>query len=1332
MTPVSENPFQITKLKVDSHSTLYESGKSPTNSSTPELTIKSERVSNDDDIITNHGIGKSISKNTGTEDDDENLVTKNPFHFFQKSDLWLLIPALVFNAMCAATDIASTIMINKLFKHLTKFQNGGYTTPSSFISAVSWPCFGIMLIGLGTMLLGWLETTLFTYLGERQQIRCRKKLFDSLLARRLSWFKSNSNLDGDLIQLNRSVEEFRSSISEYLSVLFKSIFSIISLMIISMIYSWKLTLLIMSIIPIIIFTIAIFGQYIHKWAEREDEETAKSISLLDWNFTSFLWIKIIFAKDLELAQFAKLLDNCEYTFRNFSIYANIVSSIMKFLSLMLFVQSFWFGSYLVRTHKDDPNDIISSFYSCLKLAMTISQLSMIAVIFQKANTSFKKVVRFLLSDEDIEKFNQTLLVPDEPLYGDIRIQNVIFDYNSTETENQREITNKTILKNISLTIEPFKTTYLVGKSGSGKSTIANLLLKLYSPTAGEITIDGHSLDKLDDTWLREQITLVQQFPKLFNDTIEHNILLGTPFDNIDSPSVTDTVTYFNLSKLIANLPNGYQTYVGKNTDSHDRIVQLSGGEEQRLNLIKARLRDSNILILDESISALDINQRELFMQKINQWRENKTTIIITHELSHIRDNDMVFFIEHGRIVESGRKRELVGEKGRFADMELQGNFKQESGKRYQHGLNKRKSIFDDIKDLESQQIKTCTDKTGADFVIEEEEKLDNIRAPILIAYRLLINSLPMKYKVCYAVGLFLVLAEAIMTPIFSYCFSNLINGIIPQVHGSLIAQHTQLKWSMIATAIAFITGALSFISQTALEFVAERLCKNLQQAALEKTIKQDVPFFEYLNANELSTLIMNDIRDFRMIFSNNLARLVSGISISVVCIIWNLTTGWKYALVGFSMFPLFGIFSFIGTALMQKVEFAYKDSLNQAESVIYETRNGIKTIMCLNVQEHFKVKFSTKLDIVLRNGLKRSIAMGFSINSIFFLANFAQSIMLYYGMKLISTGEYTLVKMMQIVMMILMSVTFLSELMSSAPGLYRGLRVALKLDKLVFKLDDDDNIQSGYLTPALKAVQTENCISFNNVTFAYPSDPHHPVLRNFSMDIPKHQLVTIVGESGCGKSTIMSLMLRLYSTKREAEGKQQYPATQEIQVDGYDIDTIKLSHLLSNYAVVTQKHYFFNGTIKENLLYGNPARHSISDADIMHVLDDLDLQSLVLDLEKGLDAPLCTSGNILVSGGQAQRFSIARALLRPATILLLDECTASLDAGSSEIVIDILTRLKSEKKTVICITHQESIMRRSDLIHVIENGQVVESGDFNTIMGNGGAFYNMVRKHVIS
>lgn len=1243
-------------------------------------------------------------------DDPDASKNKNPFLFLRKRDIPLLVLALVANALSAGTHVAVTIMLNRLFNKLAEFQQHHKTVPQ-FISELRWACFSIALVGLGAWLFGWLETSFFSYLGERQQVRCRRMLYRSLVARNYSWFETNSGLDGDLVQLNRSVEEYRAALSEYLSILCKSVFLLVALSITSFIYSWRLTLLVLASFPIMSLVIVVFGRPVEKAAKKEDDNTATAISHIDWNLLSFVWVKMVHSKHLEKSKMKSVLDSGEASYRRFATFSTMIGSLISILSLMMFVQCFWFGSWLIRKEYNKPGDVVASFYACLTISITITSLSALTVVFQKANASFTKVMRFMLNtelerndhDHHVEKSGKVLAFN---LDGQIVFNNVSFAYSARK--------NTQVLSNVSFNIPKNAMSFIIGKSGSGKSTLSSLISKLYKPDSGNITVDGYDLSYLDDCYLRDQITLVQQFPTIFNETLRTNLAYGTSIAEEDTASLLKAVTMFNLNELVDSLPNGLDTVLGAGQED---IIQLSGGQEQRLNLARARLRDSPILILDESLSAVDIQQRNVLMERIRDWRVGKTTIIITHELSQINSEDNVILIEYGRITETGvwsRYQHLdfqevldvpyQTEKETFSIIEG-GEFDSKLSDATIISLTKEH-------DLESQHTSHTEEK---------DHDLKNVKGPMLIAFSQVMQLMPLKYKVVYAFGIALSIGSAILSTIFSFFISKLINGIIPKSMGGLMSTNEQLKWAMAATGIAIGQGVLQFLSSIMTDFAAERFCKVLRLTTFQKMLNQDMLYFESAKANEISTLVMNDMRDYRNVVAGTLSHILSGIAIAIVCIAWTLSIGWKFALVGFSLFPLFALFSTGCTFLMQGFEFNYKEKLNGLEELIHDTRVGIKTILCLNLKPTFLNHFEMKLTSVLRLGRSRAMAMGFVSNVSAFISNLAQAILYYYGLKLVATGEYTLVSMTQIVMMITMSTGYIAHIMSGAPGIYRGLRVAVRLNHIL-QMDDDANELEGHNTPHFESLEEPTAFKFNNVSFAYPSAPQRLIFDHINLTIPSKTMLSLVGESGCGKSTIISLMLRIYALEEAVGGA----ADNTLLFNGYDINSIQLAHLRSTIAVVSQKHFFFNGTFRENLLYGHPRPETINDAKIMHVLEKLDLWNLVHNLPKGLDSNLSVSQQLLVSGGQAQRLSLARAILRDATVLILDECTSSLDTPTATRVLDLLDELKKEK-TIICITHNREVMMRSDIICYLKEGQVVEQGTYQTLMDKQSYFYNMVK-----
>jgi ATP-binding cassette, subfamily B (MDR/TAP), member 1 len=245
-------------------------------------------------------------------------------------------------------------------------------------------------------------------------------------------------------------------------------------------------------------------------------------------------------------------------------------------------------------------------------------------------------------------------------------------------------------------------------------------------------------------------------------------------------------------------------------------------------------------------------------------------------------------------------------------------------------------------------------------------------------------------------------------------------------------------------------------------------------------------------------------------------------------------------------------------------------------------------------------------------------------------------------------------------------------------------------------------------------------IALENITFSYPSRPNHTVLRNVSLKINAGETIAIVGSSGSGKSTIANLIQRFYNPSNPHRGR--------ITLDGADIKAIDVTFLRSKMAVVSQTPYLFDLTIRENITYGlNPTRFDISEAQIEKAARLAGIHDFISSLIRGYDTPLGDCGSTL-SGGQAQRIALARALVRNPQILLLDECTSGLDPESSRAVQSAVSGLVKEGgRTTIIITHKEDMIRVADRVVVMKNGEIVEVGTFDEVCALKGELWNILR-----
>ena len=312
---------------------------------------------------------------------------------------------------------------------------------------------------------------------------------------------------------------------------------------------------------------------------------------------------------------------------------------------------------------------------------------------------------------------------------------------------------------------------------------------------------------------------------------------------------------------------------------------------------------------------------------------------------------------------------------------------------------------------------------------------------------------------------------------------------------------------------------------------------------------------------------------------------------------------------------------------------------------------------------------------------------------------------------MVSEGKYTVLQMLTVFTLIIFSTTTAAQTMQLVPQISKSTDAANHVLALaaLSKLTEE-SIGDGKFP--LKGE-----IAVENVTFSYPGRPNHTVLRNVNLKINAGETVAIVGASGSGKSTIANLIQRFYNPSNPHRGR--------ITLDGADIKAIDVAFLRSKMAVVSQTPYLFDLTIRENITYG--LRYDVSDAEIEKAARLAGIHDFIVSLIRGYDTPLGDCGSTL-SGGQAQRIALARALVRNPQILILDECTSGLDPESSKAVESAVSGLvKDGGRTTVIITHKENMIRVADRVVVMKNGEIVEVGTFDEVCARRGELWNILR-----
>lgn len=387
------------------------------------------------------------------------------------------------------------------------------------------------------------------------------------------------------------------------------------------------------------------------------------------------------AQKLESDRFVRLVNEATASLRKQAVAWAISIGLSDFLLLATFVTGFWYGAKVVRDGSATPGDVMTTFWACLLAAsylqLVVPQLTGMTKA-KMSMASLRTIIAEPSRDDNANPFASPAATPTTPTFGkaalavpsamrkirpmrchgEFNFQNVSFAYPSRP--------DNLVLRDITLFLPPQETTFVVGGSGSGKSTIAQLLLRLYDPAGGRITLDDQDLTYLDDGYTREHIAAVSQGCILFDLSIHDNIAIGVSGagpnfatgqtrrpEDVSRQEVEQACKIAGIHDFVVGLPQGYDTQLGTGGST------LSGGQKQRMAIARAVIRDPTVLILDEATSALDATSRVTVFANLKQWRQNRTTIVITHDLSQITSDDFVYVMKNGIVAEQGFRSDLM-------------------------------------------------------------------------------------------------------------------------------------------------------------------------------------------------------------------------------------------------------------------------------------------------------------------------------------------------------------------------------------------------------------------------------------------------------------------------------------------------------------------------------------------------------------------------------------------------------------------------------------------------------------------------------------------------
>ena len=511
------------------------------------------------------------------------------------------------------------------------------------------------LVGLGMMIVFAIKGLFFFghnysvgHLVQSLIVKLRQQLFEHLVNLSLTFF--NRSKTGDLIsRFTNDLHVFQNMLQVGVTGPFRDIPQFFLLLGIMFFRSWQLALVTMTIIPVAIFFIQIFGQRNKIAVSKRQISFGDLSSLLVETISGIRVVKAFGMEKYESKRFKDANDD---------LYKNHMRSIMidsysypviEIIGAAAGATIVAYGGYLIINDQITAGDFTSFVISFFLLNEPVKKLNGFNLKLQEGIAAVQRIFNILDVKDDI------VISPDATTLTsfdrEINLNIQAFHYPDQD---------EPAVKDFQLTLQKGEAVALVGSSGAGKTTIANLIPRFYDITRGEVYIDGHDLRDLDIASLRKLIAIVTQDTILFNDTIASNITYGQP--DCSNERMYAAAQAANAHKFILEQSDGYETVIG------EKGARLSGGQRQRLSIARALVKDAPILILDEATSALDSESEIEVQQAIEHLMENRTTIVIAHRLSTIRNTDRICVMENGQIVEQGTHNELLSKEGRYQQL----------------------------------------------------------------------------------------------------------------------------------------------------------------------------------------------------------------------------------------------------------------------------------------------------------------------------------------------------------------------------------------------------------------------------------------------------------------------------------------------------------------------------------------------------------------------------------------------------------------------------------------------------------------------------------------
>lgn len=1253
----------------------------------------------------------------GRKADEEKVPFYKLFSFADKLDVGLMIVGTV----CAMANGMTQPLMTLIFGQL--INTFGDSDPSHVVHEVSRVSLKFVYLAIGSGIASLLQVSSWMVTGERQATRIRGLYLKTILRQDIAFFDTETTTGEVIGRMSGDTILIQDAMGEKVGKFIQLMSTFLGGFIIAFARGWLLSLVLLPSIPLLVISGGTMAIIMSRMSSRGQLAYAEAGNVVEQTVGAIRTVASFTGEKKAIKNY----DNKLHIAYASTVQQGLASGIGLGTVLLIIFGTYglamWYGSKLVIERGYDGGRVINCIMAIMSGGMSLGQTSPCLNAFAAGQAAAYKMFETIKRKPQIDAYDTSGTVL-EDIRGEIELKDVYFNYPARPDVQ--------IFSGFSLHVPSGKTAALVGQSGSGKSTVISLLERFYDPHSGEVLIDGVDLKQLQLKWIREKIGLVSQEPILFATTIKENISYGK--EDASDEEIRTAIVLANAAKFIDKLPKGLDTMVGEHG------TQLSGGQKQRIAIARAILKNPRILLLDEATSALDAESERIVQDALVNVMVNRTTVVVAHRLTTIRNADIIAVVYQGKIVEQGTHGELIKDPdGAYTQLvHLQeGNSQAEDAHMEDTDkLDKSPDNMDNsIARSGSQRLSLwrsmsrgsssgrssvslsfsvpfpigipATEMAGQD--IERRDGEDEKRRKVSLRRLAYLNKpeVPVLLLGSIAAGI-----HGVIFPIFGLLLSTAIK-IFFEPPNEL--KKDSRFWALMFVGLGVLTLMVVPVQNYFFGVAGGKLIQRIRSLSFEKVVHQEISWFDdpANSSGAVGARLSTDASSVRSLVGDALALVVQNLTTVIAGLVISFTANWILALIILAVLPLVFLQGYFQMKFVKGFSADAKVMYEEASQVANDAVGSIRTVASFCAEKKVMDMYQQKCDAPMKQGVRLGLVSGAGFGFSFFALYCTNAFCFYIGAILVQHGKATFGEVFKVFFALTISAIGISQTSAMAPDTNK----AKDSTATIFQLLDSKPTIDSSSNEGTTLANVKGDIEFQHVSFKYSTRPDVQIFRDLSLSIPSGKTVALVGESGSGKSTVISLIERFYN-----------PESGRILLDGMEIQKLKLSWLRQQMGLVGQEPVLFNETIRANIAYG---KEGATEDEIIAATKAANAHNFIHSLPQGYETSVGERG-VQLSGGQKQRIAIARAILKDPKILLLDEATSALDAESERVVQEALDRVMVERTTVV-VAHRLTTIKGADIIAVVKNGVIAEKGSHEELMSiTDGPYASLVALHTTS